>query len=48
MGVRGAGIAFDGLHFVKRVTHRIKRGEYKQEFALTRNGLVSTLPGVPA
>lgn len=48
VGVRGAGSAFDGLHFVKRVTHRIKRGEYKQEFALSRNGLVSTLPAVPA
>jgi len=47
VGVRGAGTAFDGLHFVQRVTHRIKRGEYKQEFALARNGLVSTLPAVP-
>lgn len=47
VGVRGAGLAFDGLHFVQRVTHKITRGEYKQEFALTRNGLVSTLPAVP-
>ena len=29
-------------------THLIKRGEYKQNFTLTRNGLVSTLPRVPA
>lgn len=48
VGVRGAGPAFDGLHYVKRVTHRIRRGEYKQEFALTRNGLISTIPAVPA
>ncbi|HEX9775213.1 MAG TPA: hypothetical protein VGB83_06505 [Actinomycetota bacterium] len=48
VGVRGAGLAFDGLHYVKSVTHRIKRGEYKQDFTLARNGLISTLPKVPA
>jgi hypothetical protein len=47
VGVRGVGTAFDGLHYVKSVTHRIKRGEYKQDFTLTRNGLVSTVPKVP-
>jgi hypothetical protein len=47
VGVRGAGAAFDGLYFVKSVTHRIQRGEYKQDFTLTRNGLVSTVPRVP-
>lgn len=41
VGVRGAGPAFDGLYYVKKVTHKIKRGEYKQDFTLTRNGLVS-------
>lgn len=48
VGVRGAGQAFDGLYFVKSVTHNIKRGEYKQSFSLTRNGLVSLTPRVPA
>jgi hypothetical protein len=48
VGVRGAGLAFDGLYYVKSVTHSIKRGEYKQNFTLTRNGLVSTTPRVPA
>jgi hypothetical protein len=48
VGVRGAGQAFDGLYFVKSVTHSIKRGEYKQNFTLTRNGLVSLTPTVPA
>ncbi|MDX2216066.1 MAG: hypothetical protein SFY66_22565 [Oculatellaceae cyanobacterium bins.114] len=47
VGVRGAGLAFDGLYYVKSVTHRIKRGEYKQDFTLSRNGLVSTLPKIP-
>jgi hypothetical protein len=48
VGVRGAGPAFDGLFFVQSVTHEIKRGEYTQSFTLTRNGLISTLPRVPA
>ena len=47
VGVRGAGLPFDGLYFVKSVTHDIKRGEYKQSFSLARNGLVSTFPTVP-
>ena len=46
VGVRGAGPAFDGLHYVKSVTHTIKRGEYKQSFKLSRNGLISTVPRV--
>ena len=47
VGVRGAGMAFDGLYFVSSVTHKIKRGEYKQDFELKRNGLISTVPKVP-
>lgn len=47
VGVRGAGDAFDGLYYVKSVTHTIKRGEYKQSFTLVRNGLLSTVPVVP-
>jgi hypothetical protein len=48
VGVRGAGAAFDGLYYVNSVTHNIKRGEYKQSFTLGRNGLLSTVPTVPA
>ncbi|MFC5742695.1 hypothetical protein [Dyella tabacisoli] len=47
VGVRGVGAAFDGLHYVKKVTHKIKRGEYKQSFSLARNGLISTFPNIP-
>ena len=47
VGVRGAGLPFDGLYYVKSVTHDIKRGEYKQSFKLARNGLVSTTATVP-
>jgi len=48
VGVRGAGMAFDGLYFVSSVTSTMKRGEFKQSFTLTRNGLVSITPTVPA
>ena len=48
VGVRGAGTAFDGLYYVTRVKHTLARGEYKQEFTLTRNGLISTVAKVPA
>jgi hypothetical protein len=41
VGVRGAGVAYDGLYHVRSVTHNIKRGEYKQTFTLTRNAHVS-------
>jgi hypothetical protein len=47
VGVRGVGLPFNGLYYVKSVTHDIKRGEYKQSFTLARNGLVSTIPAVP-
>ena len=47
VGVRGAGPAFDGLHYVTEVRHTIRRGEYKQSFSLSRKGLLSTLPLVP-
>jgi hypothetical protein len=48
VGVRGAGPAFDGLYYVRSVTHSIKRGEYKQSFELARNALVSTVQRVVA
>jgi hypothetical protein len=38
--VRGAGRAFDGTYYVRSVTHAIKRGEYKQNFSLSREGLI--------
>jgi hypothetical protein len=46
VGVRGAGPAFDGLYYVKKVTHKLSRGQYKQDFSLSRNGLLSTVPRV--
>jgi hypothetical protein len=48
VGVRGAGEAFDGLHYVSSVTSTLSRGSFTQQFTLARNALVSTLPKVPA
>jgi len=48
VGVRGAGMAFDGLHYVTSVTHTITRDSYKQAFSLSRNGLLPTVNQVPA
>ena len=48
VGVRGAGIAYDGLYYVASVTSTIRRGEFRQSFGLTRNGLISITPTVPA
>jgi hypothetical protein len=48
VGVRGAGLGFDGLHYVQKTSHQLKRGEYKQSFTLKRNGILSNLPLVPS
>lgn len=44
--VRGAGDSFDGCFYVKSVTHMIDihKGQYKQKFSLTREGLGTTRP----
>ncbi len=47
VGVRGAGLPFNGLYYVTNVTHEIAPGSYKQSFALARNALISTVPRVP-
>jgi hypothetical protein len=47
VGVRGAGLAYDGLYYVNSVTHDLKRGSYKQNFSLSRDGLISPTPVVP-
>jgi hypothetical protein len=39
VGVRGAGKTYDGLYFVKSVTHNLQRGAYTQNFTLAREGL---------
>jgi hypothetical protein len=48
VGVRGAGFAFDGLHYVESVTSNLTRQSFKQDFSLTRNGLLPTVGSVAA
>lgn len=43
VGLRGVGYNHDGIYYVKKVTHRIQRGEYKQSFTITREGLGTTI-----
>jgi len=51
VGVRGAGQSFDGVWYVKKVVHQMSTVQgnwsYKQSFTLTREGLGSTVSGVP-
>lgn len=46
IGVRGAGLPYDGLYYVRSVTHELQRGSYKQKASLARNGLFPTVPRV--
>ena len=46
VGVRGAGFSYDGLYYVKRVKHLIKKQQYKQQITLTREGVGSITPVV--
>jgi hypothetical protein len=46
VGLRGAGLSYDGLYYVKRVSHTLRQGEYRQSFTLTREGVGSTVPAV--
>jgi hypothetical protein len=48
VGMRGAGVAFDGIYYVDSTTHQLKPGEYKQSFVLKRNALIANTPVVPA
>lgn len=46
VGLRGAGYSYSGLYYVKRVTHKLSRGQYKQQFTLVRDGQGSLTPVV--
>ena len=44
VGVRGVGFTYDGLYYVRRVSHRISRGQYEQKFTISREGTGSLTP----
>ena len=46
VGLRGAGFTYDGFYYVKRVTHNIRPGEYRQSFTITREGVGTNTPVV--
>jgi hypothetical protein len=46
VGVRGAGLAYDGMYYVDSVAHSIKKGSFTQNFTLSRDGLISNTPRV--
>ena len=43
VGLRGVGNRYDGLYYVQQVTHKLRKGEYKQSFIIAREGLDSTV-----
>ena len=46
VGLRGVGYNYDGLYYVKSVTHNIRKGEYTQHFSLRREGVGAISPVV--
>uniref|UniRef100_B0T4J2 Phage protein D n=1 Tax=Caulobacter sp. (strain K31) TaxID=366602 RepID=B0T4J2_CAUSK len=46
VGVRGAGLSFDGFWAVDKVVHQLRRQAYRQSFSLTRDGTGALLPAV--
>ena len=44
VGVRGAGYDYDGVYYVRSVTHTIETGSWRQGFELVREGIGSTVP----
>jgi hypothetical protein len=46
VGLRGVGLQYGGLYYVREVTHNLERGKYTQSFTLVREGLGTTTPGV--
>ncbi|MFI6692846.1 hypothetical protein ACIBLA_13960 [Streptomyces sp. NPDC050433] len=41
VGVRGAGVAYDGDYYVKSVTSNLSPGSFRQNFTLSREGLIA-------
>jgi hypothetical protein len=46
VGVRGAGLSYNGFYWVERVSHRIQSGQYTQSFSLSREGTGALTPVV--
>jgi hypothetical protein len=46
VGVRGAGLSYDGLYYVRRVTTTVQPGSIKQSFTISREGTGTLTPVV--
>jgi hypothetical protein len=46
VGVRGAGLSYDGFWYVRGVTHQISIGKYTQKFRISREGTGTLTPVV--
>lgn len=46
VGVRGAGLSYDGYWYVTKVTHVLAKGSYTQKFSIRREGHFALLPWV--
>jgi hypothetical protein len=46
VGVRGAGLDYDGPYYVRSVSHSIRKGSHTQGFTLSREGTMALLPVV--
>ncbi len=46
VGVRGAGLSYDGFWYVRGVTHQISAGNYTQRFRISREGTGTLTPVV--
>ena len=44
VGLRGVGDTYDGIYYVKSVSHKISKGQYNQSFTLTREGTGTISP----
>ncbi len=47
VGVRGAGLPYNGPYYVESVTSKLERGSFTQSFELKRNQFISSLPRIP-
>jgi phage protein D len=46
VGVRGAGLNYDGFYYTRQVNHTLQRGEYTQRFSISREGTGTLTPVV--
>ena len=46
VGVRGAGLSYDGFYYVRRVSHTVTPGTYRQSFRISREGTGTLTPFV--